>query len=80
MSSALRMPFRVTSKAERASGILGPVHFPHSRRIAGVEHDCQLAETRNSLAEQFEPFAGDIRRLKRQSRDIAARASHRQAA
>ena len=49
------------------------IHFPHGRGIVGIIHDCQLAEPGNSLAQQFEPFAGNIARLKRQSRDVAAR-------
>jgi hypothetical protein len=42
--------------------------------IAGIEQDCQPPQTGNSLAQKFEPLAGTIGQLERQSSDVAARA------
>ena len=45
----------------------------HGCGIAGIKHDCQPAQTGNSLTQKFEPLAGNIGRLERQSSDVAAR-------
>ena len=38
-------------EAERAGRARDLTHFPHGRGIIGIIHNCQLAETGNSLAQ-----------------------------
>src|SRR5271170_5406834 len=61
-------------EAERASSGLSLAALLHGCGIAGIKHDCQPAQTGNSLTQKFEPLAGNIGRLERQSSDVAARA------
>src|SRR5262245_11260374 len=59
--------------AERASGGLNLTHLQHGLWKANIKYDCQPAETRNDLTQEFEPLAGKIGLLDRYSSDVAAR-------
>ena len=59
--------------AERASRGLNLAHLQHGLGIANIDHDCQPAEPGDNLTQEFEPLAGKIGRLDRQSSDVAAR-------
>jgi hypothetical protein len=60
-------------KAERNGRCLHFFHFQDSGGIAGVGHDRQPTKVGKNLAQQFEAFAGNVGRLYRQARDVAAR-------
>ena len=60
-------------EADRAGHGLSLAALFHGCGIAGIKHDCQPAQTGNSLTQKFEPLAGNIGRLERQSSDVAAR-------
>ena len=60
-------------EAERAGRGLDLAHLQHGCGIADIGHDRQPAEAGDNLAQEFEPLAGKIGRLDRQSGDVAAR-------
>ena len=43
------------------------------RPIADIDQDRQSAETRNNLAQKFEPLTNVVDRLERQAGDVATR-------
>src|SRR5215831_8280331 len=60
-------------EANRAGCGLSFAHFQHRGGIAGIGHDRQMAQTGDNLAQEFEPLAGKIGGLGRQTGDVAAR-------
>jgi hypothetical protein len=50
-------------KVERAGRCLTLTHLRHVAGIADIGHDRHPAETRDNLAQEFEPFARKICRL-----------------
>ena len=59
--------------AERTCRGLDFAHLQHGLGIAKINQDCQSAEMRDNLTQEFELLARNISRLERQSSDIAAR-------
>jgi hypothetical protein len=50
------------------------IHFKYGRRIYSIKDNRQAPQIRNDLTQEFQPFAGGIGLLGRQSGDVAARA------
>ena len=60
-------------EAERASLGLNLAHLQHGLRKAGISNDCQPAEPRQNLTQEFESLAGKIGLLVRHASDVASR-------
>src|SRR5258708_15418993 len=60
-------------EAERASRCMGLAHLQHGLVIANIKDNCQPAELGENLTQELYSLACKIRRLQRQSRDVAAR-------
>src|SRR5262249_11214725 len=58
---------------ERASAGLNLGQLQHSLGKANINDDCQPAETGDNFVQELEPLAGQIRRLERESSDVASR-------
>jgi hypothetical protein len=63
----------VDLKAERPSRCPDIAHLQNAEGIVNIAQDCQPAETRYNLAQQFDSFADRISRLTRQAGKVAAR-------
>ncbi len=60
-------------EAEVSSLNLNVAHFQHGRGIASIKQNCQPAQTRDNLTQEFEPLAVGIVLLDRQPSDVTAR-------
>jgi hypothetical protein len=60
-------------ETERAGRRLSLAQLQYGERITDISQDRHSAETWNNLAQEFEPLASNIVRLKRQASDVAAR-------
>src|SRR5262245_13458195 len=58
---------------ERACCSLSLAHLQYRVGIANINHDCQSAEPRDDLTQEFESLAAKIGRLERQAGHVAAR-------
>src|SRR5262249_31062465 len=58
--------------AENASRCLNLVDLRHGGGVADIGQYPQTMDTRDDFAQEFKPLGSEVRRLERQTRDVAA--------